>query len=107
MGISTVTGLTAITVIVYIIASIIKATVNNEKIITFIPSLCGIIGGIISLICHFTSAGLLPVDNWLSAFSTGALCGLSATGINQITKQLSNNTTISTNPNHGGDDPDA
>lgn len=85
-----VTGLTAITVIVYLMASIIKASAKSEKIMHLIPSLCGITGGVICVICFFTLKDVMPFDNWLSAFATGALCGLSATGINQVTKQLSN-----------------
>ncbi len=85
-----ITGLTAITVIVYLMASLIKAGITNKKVKKLIPSFCGIAGGIICVICFFTLEDIAPVDNWLSAFATGALCGLSATGINQVTKQLSN-----------------
>lgn len=108
MDITQSASLSAITVLVYLLASLLKALFPGEKISALIPSLCGLFGGLIGVGCFFISPGLMPAGNWMSAFAAGAVSGLSATGINQVSKQLAR--LAQSGQAEGaqeGDDPDA
>jgi hypothetical protein len=61
---------------------------GNEKLIRIIPiiaCICGIIAGII---CFFAFPSLIAATNLFTAILVGGASGLSATGCNQIFKQL-------------------
>ena len=61
---------------------------GNEKLIRIIPiiaCICGIIAGII---CYFAFPSLIAATNLFTAILVGGASGLSATGCNQIFKQL-------------------
>lgn len=73
--------------VVYLIGAGLKA-IGNEKLDKFIPFLCGLSGGIISIVAYKTIPGFLPVGNWLNALYLGIGSGLMATGANQIYKQF-------------------
>ena len=77
----------AIVVICYLIGIICK-TIGNENLDKFIPSICGIVGAILGVIMYLTIPNFIPADNWAVAVAIGIVSGLSATGINQIYKQL-------------------
>lgn len=78
-----------ITIIVYWIIAIIKtATKNNENFNRCIPLLACVIGAICGVIAHFSAPLFLPTDNLVIAIVIGGASGLSATGTNQIIKQL-------------------
>lgn len=78
----------AITVIVYLIALIVKSVSTDEKLDRMIPAICGASGLVIGLLIFFTIPGFMPVTNWAEAAATGIASGLAATGLNQIYKQL-------------------
>lgn len=80
-----IASVAAITVIAYLVGQFIKATGLNNK---WIPTICGATGLIFGLL------GLLvipdfPASDYISAAAVGIVSGLAATGIDQITKQLS------------------
>lgn len=78
-----ITGISAITIICYLAAELMKALGLEGK---YIPSACGIMGGALG------AAGLylipdFPAADFISALSVGIVSGLAATGCNQILKQ--------------------
>ena len=77
----------AIVVICYL-AGLICKTIGNEKLDKFIPSICGVIGAILGVVIFLTIPNFIPADNWAIAIAIGIVSGLSATGINQIYKQI-------------------
>lgn len=87
-----VAGVPAIAAIVYWIGNLIKYTTKyNEKLMTFIPLIsCGL-GVICGLIAFFVVPEIMPTNNVLVALILGGASGLSATGFNQIIKQIEKN----------------
>lgn len=72
----------------FLIGAGLKA-IGNEVLNKFIPFLCGLSGGIISIIAFKTIPNFIPADNWLMALYVGIGSGLMATGAHQIYKQFS------------------
>mgnify|MGYP001065304439 FL=1 len=78
-----------ITLIVYWLIAIIKIVVNNnEKFSRFIPLLACTLGIACAVIAYFGAPEFLPTKNIVVATVLGGASGLSATGTNQIFKQL-------------------
>ncbi len=77
----------AVVVIVYLIAEAVKAF-GGEKISQFIPIICGMCGAILGAFALFVCPGLIPASNVFEAVAIGIVSGFSATGINQVYKQL-------------------
>jgi len=79
-----------IVALVYWIINLIKYTTNNnEKFKRFIPLTSMGLGIVISIIAYYTVPGVLPTTNVVTGMVMGAASGLTATGTNQIIKQLS------------------
>lgn len=79
----------AIVAVVYFIAELIKyATNNSERALRFIPVIAAGLGAACGLICYFAVPQIMPADNVVVALVFGAASGLTATGFNQIIKQL-------------------
>lgn len=77
----------AIVVICYLVGIGMK-TVGNENTDKFIPLVCGIVGAILGVVMFITIPNFIPAENWAVAIAVGIVSGLSATGVNQIYKQL-------------------
>lgn len=77
------------TAVYFIIEALKKAVNNNEKFLKFIPLIALGIGAIAGVICFFFIPSIIPATNVVVAIIIGAASGLSATGTNQIFKQLS------------------
>ena len=77
----------AIVVICYLVGIGLKA-VGTEELNKFIPVICGIVGAILGITMFLTIPNFIPADNWAVAIAIGIVSGLSATGANQIYKQL-------------------
>ena len=77
-------GVAAITVIVYLIGALVKASSLNDK---WIPSICGIVGGVLGVAGMYVMPEF-PVNDVISAVAVGIISGLAATGTNQMVKQL-------------------
>lgn len=75
----------SIIVICYLIATAIKATKLNNK---WLPIICGVSGGILGAVAMLVIPEF-PASDYMTAVAIGIVSGLSATGINQIYKQLS------------------
>jgi len=79
----------AIAAVVYWVVNLIKYTVGeNETFKRFIPLIATALGIICGVICFFLIPSIVPADNVLVAIVIGGASGLTATGANQIIKQL-------------------
>jgi len=80
----------AIATAVYLIIEVLKKALNNdERFLRFIPLIALVTGAIAGVICFFFIPSIIPATNVVVAIIIGAASGLSATGTNQIIKQLS------------------
>ena len=77
------------TAVYFIIEVLKKAFNNNEKFLRFIPLISLTIGVIAGIICYFFIPSIIPAPNIVVAIIIGGASGLTATGTNQIVKQLS------------------
>ena len=79
----------AIAAIVYWVINIIKHAVGeNEKFKKFIPLIAAALGVICGIICYYAVLSIIPAPNIVVAIVIGGASGLTATGTNQIIKQL-------------------
>lgn len=72
----------------FLIGAGLKA-IGNEILDKFIPFLCGLFGGILSIIAFKTIPNFIPAENWLMALYVGIGSGFMATGAHQVYKQFS------------------
>lgn len=75
----------AISVICYLIGQLVKALPLDDK---WIPIIVGFFGGILGVVGKLVMPDF-PAGDILTAIAVGIVSGLSATGANQIYKQLS------------------
>ena len=79
----------AIAAVVYWVINIIKHAVGeNEKFKKFIPLIAAALGVVCGIICYYTVPNIIPAPNIVVAIVIGGASGLTATGTNQIIKQL-------------------
>lgn len=83
IGVATVA---AIIVICYLIGMIVKASALDSK---WIPIICGMCGGIIGALALAFHMPDFPAEDYFTAVAVGIMSGLTATGVNQIFKQMS------------------
>lgn len=78
-----------ITAVCYVSLEIYKFAVKGKKnAARLIPAIAGILGVALGITAYYTSPGLIPAENVLTAILIGAASGLAATGANQILKQM-------------------
>lgn len=83
------TSMPIIVIICYLIGEIYKILFKNkDELFKFIPIFISLIGGIIGVIMFFLNPEIINVSNFWVAFVVGVISGASATGTNQIIKQL-------------------
>ena len=79
----------AIAAIVYWVINIIKQAVGeNEKFKKFSPLIAAALGVVCGIICYYAVPSIIPAPNIVVAIVIGGASGLTATGTNQIIKQL-------------------
>ena len=81
----------AIAAVVYWVIYLIKSVVNNEKFNRFIPLIAAGLGVVFGVIAYFALPAIIPAQNAIVAIVIGGASGLTATGTNQIFKQLEKN----------------
>ena len=79
-----IAGVTAITVIAYLVGLAVKATALPNK---WIPVICAAVGGALGVTGLFTMPAF-PATDVLSAIAVGIVSGLAATGLDQTVKQV-------------------
>lgn len=82
IGVATVA---AIIVICYLVGMVVKATPLDNK---WIPIICGVVGGITGALALLFKMPDFPANDYFTAVAVGIMSGLTATGVNQITKQM-------------------
>lgn len=79
----------AIAAVVYWVINIIKHAVGeNEKFKKFIPLIAAGLGIVCGIVCYYALPSIIPAPNIVVAIVIGGASGLTATGTNQIIKQL-------------------
>jgi hypothetical protein len=92
-------------VAVYFIVEIIKTAVGgSEKFKRFIPLVSAALGIVCGVVCYYAIPSIMPASNVVVAIIIGGASGLSATGTNQIIKQLTDKTNDSESEDKGEDD---
>ncbi len=76
------------TIVYWLINAIKYAVKENETFKRFIPLVAVGLGSICGLIAYYAIPGYIVADNVFVAIVIGGASGLSATGTNQIIKQL-------------------
>ena len=83
-------GIPVIIIICYMVGEIYKVVFKkNTKAFKLIPILVAFLGGVLGVIIYFTTPEImLNVENIYNAILVGIISGFSATGTNQIIKQI-------------------
>lgn len=86
-------GIPIIIIICYMIGEIYKVVFKkNTKAYKLIPILVAFIGGLLGVIIYLTAPEvILNIENVYNAILVGIISGFSATGTNQIIKQIFKN----------------
>lgn len=83
----------SITVIAYLAGLGVKSSPwNNDHTI---PLVCGLVGGVMGLVALYSGVQPFPAEDPITAMAVGIVSGLSATGVDQISKQWSSLSTKS------------
>lgn len=79
-----------IVALVFVIMEIYKRYIakENETMIRIIPLIAGGLGIVFGIVCFYAFPAIISATNLLTAILVGGASGLSATGCNQIFKQL-------------------
>ena len=79
----------ALAAIVYTLIDVTKPAIGgDEKFRRFIPLIALVLGAICGVVAFYCVPGVMETENLLVAIILGASSGLSATGTNQVAKQL-------------------
>ena len=93
-GFNEITTIPALAAIVYTIIDIAKTALGgDDKFKRFIPLIACVLGAVCGVIAFYFVPGVMDTQNLLVALILGAASGLSATGTNQVVKQLTHTTT--------------
>ena len=77
-------GVTAITIICYLIGEVVKLLPLDNK---WVPVICGIAGAALGYAAMYIMPDF-PAGDLITALAVGIVSGLAATGANQVIKQL-------------------
>ncbi len=81
-------GIPIIVIISYIVGEIYKIAFKTDNAKRFIPIVMALIGGCLGIAIYYTSPEVISVESVWDAILVGIVSGESATGTNQIVKQL-------------------
>ena len=84
MEIMGLAGVTAITIICYLIGEVVKLLPLDNK---WVPAICGIAGAALGYAAMFIMPEF-PATDTITALAIGIVSGLAATGVNQVWKQM-------------------
>ena len=89
-----IASIPALAAIVYTIIDITKTAMGgDEKFRRFIPLIACVLGAVCGVVAFYFVPGVFQTENLLVAIVLGASSGMSATGTNQVVKQLTSGTT--------------
>ena len=78
----------SIIIICYMLIELLKAVFKNEVFKKFLPIISCLLGIALGITAFYTYPTIIPADNVFTAILIGGASGLSATGTNQIIKQM-------------------
>lgn len=81
-------GIPIIVVISYIVGEIYKIAFKTDNAKRFIPIFMAVLGGFLGVAVYFTAPQIIAAASFWDAALVGIVSGASATGTNQIIKQL-------------------
>lgn len=81
-----IASVAAITVLCYLAAQAVKATPLDNK---WLPVICGVLGAIFGVVGMAVMPDF-PATDYITSAAVGVVSGLAATGVNQVYKQLKN-----------------
>ena len=88
-----ITMIPALAAIVYTLIDVTKTALGgDEKFRRFIPLVALVLGALCGVVAFYCVPGVMDTENLLIAIVLGASSGLSATGTNQVAKQLTKTT---------------
>lgn len=91
MDLNNITGVPVIAVLCYLIIEGIKIVAGRyEKVKQLLPIISAFLGALLGIVFFKFCPSIIPVSTYISALLIGILSGLSATGTNQIWKQVKN-----------------
>lgn len=97
----------AIAAIVYWIIALLKYAVKeNETFKRFIPIIAAVLGAVFGVVAFYALPSIIPAPNVVVAIIIGGASGLTATGANQIIKQLSQKKEENATDDSGGGEKD-
>ena len=79
-----IVGVSAITVVCYLVAECVKAITDAGK---WIPVVCGCVGAVLGVVGMYVMPDF-PARDFITAAAVGVVSGFAATGVNQIYKQF-------------------
>ena len=82
-----IANVVAITVLVYVIGLLVKATQLDNK---WIPVICGLSGILLGILALYIGVPDFPASAPMTAAAVGGASGLAATGLDQVVKQMKN-----------------
>ena len=93
---STFAAIPTIVIMVYLVAELFKQIFKGNKTAKgYIPIICGATGLILGVLCYNLWPSVIgDVDNAFTAGAIGIFSGFSATGINQVWKQITKNSNV-------------
>jgi len=77
-------SVSAITVICYLVAEIVKYTRLNNK---WVPVICGTAGALLGIVGKLLMPSF-PADDFINAVAIGIASGFAATGVHETIKQI-------------------
>lgn len=83
-----VVSVPVIVALVYGLIELYKVFFKSEKAKNIIPIVAGVLGALLGVVAFFVVPTIVPADNVLLSAFLGLCSGLTATGSNQIVKQL-------------------
>lgn len=89
MDLNNITGVPAIVILCYLLVEGIKVFAGRyEKVKELLPLISAFIGAIMGALLFMFCPEIMPSESYISSIIIGIFSGLSATGSNQILKQL-------------------
>ncbi|NCB51337.1 MAG: enolase [Clostridia bacterium] len=82
-----IASVAAITVVCFLICEAVKATPLDNK---WLPVIAGVSGAVLGVVAMYIMPDY-PATDYITAVAVGIVSGLAATGVNQIYKQLTEN----------------
>lgn len=83
------TNIPFLVVFMYLFVEILKKKwIKSDRAKSILPIICAFVGALLACVLHYYFPYVLGTTNYFEALTMGAVSGLSATGCNQLFKQV-------------------